>query len=272
MERNYLRSDALVELDFITERYRAFHYHENIELLFVISGKMVMTIEGNAYPMNTGDMIAVNANRKHSYNGSRDLVLGRFLISYAKVSELLGQNQVVFLCYSGEEFNEEHRDLRRIIEKIFNQVICSNDKSKLYLNSLYYRMVHILVKSFSVKNSDLRFNAKSQKKDERIEEIFSYIRMNYYHNITLDDIAQHLHLSPTYISKYIKQRCEINFIELLNTVRLNRSMADLMYSQDSVTKIAMENGFASVTSYNKIFKNTHHMTPFEFRRLHRQKG
>lgn len=82
-------------------------------------------------------------------------------------------------------------------------------------------------------------------------------------------MANHLYLSPMYTSKFIKQQCKINFSELLNTVRLNRSMEDLIYSEESITKIALENGFASVAAYNKVFKDNYQMTPSEFRKQRR---
>lgn len=265
MERKYMKSDMLIELDFLTERNIAFHSHENFELLFVISGKLVITVDENTYQLNSGDMLVININRKHSYNGSQDLVIGRFLISYIKVQELLGLDHIIFSCNSTIDHNGAYVQLRRVIEKIFNQSLRRDERNKLFIRSLYYQMLHILAENFLLTANDLQYELE-KKEDDRIQVIFSYIRANYHQNITLEDIANHLFLSPTYVSKYIKQRCGINFVELLSTVRLSRAMEDLVYSDDSIMKIALENGFASVAAYNKIFKKTYHMTPSEFRK------
>lgn len=275
MERNYMRSESLMEMDFTTERHIAFHSHENFELLFVISGKLVITIDEDTYQLNTGDMIAVNINRKHSYNGSQDLVMGRFLISYIKVRELLGQAHVLFWCNSTVDCNEAYDELRRLIVKIFNQSLGKDNRNQLYISSMYYQMLHILTENFLLTEDNLQFEEEKNREDFRIQEIFAYIRANYRQSITLDDIASHLYLSPIYVSKYIKQKCNINFMELLNTVRLGRAMEDLMYSEDSIMKIALENGFASVAAYNKAFKKAYEKTPSEFRRqrkFHRQEA
>lgn len=266
MERNYMKSDALLELDLTTERHIAFHSHENFEYLFVISGKLVIIIEDDTYQLSPGDMLVVNVNRKHSYSGSQDLVMGRFLISNIKVQELLGQTHVLFWCNSTTDYNEAYDELRRVIVKILNQSLHKNERNKLYISSMYYQMLHILTENFLLTVNDQQYEIEKNRNDDRIQEIFTYIRVNYHHNISLDDIAMHLYLSPTYVSKYIKQRCNINFIELLNTVRLNRAMEDLMYSDDSIMKLSLKNGFASVTAYNKVFKETYHMTPSEFRK------
>lgn len=48
-------------------------------------------------------------------------------------------------------------------------------------------------------------------------------------------------------------------------------MEDLLYTNESIMKIAMDNGFASVAAYNKTFKEKYEMTPSEFRRQIREK-
>ena len=266
MIKNYMKSDTLIEFDFITERYAAFHSHENFELLFIISGKMVITIEEDTYQLNAGDMLVVNINRKHSYNGNNNLVVGHFFISYVNVIELLGQPHVLFWCNSTIDSNEAYDELRRVIVKIFNQSFHKNEWNKLFINSMYYQMLHILAENFLLTPNDMQYDIERSKEDDRIQEIFAYIKANFRQNITLNDIAKHLYLSPTYVSKYIKKKCNINFIELLNTVRFTRAMDDLMHSNDSILKIALNNGFTNITSYNTLFKETYHMTPSEFRK------
>ncbi len=269
MERNYMRPGALIELDFITEKSTKIHYHENFELLFVISGTVNVTIEDDIFQMKSGDIIIINTNHNHGYQGSEDLVLGRFVISYCKVRELLGMNHVLFWCNSVNERNEAYDSLRRIIAKIFNQSLNNEEHNKLYLSSLYYQMLYVLAENFTVSSNEINAESTYEKTDDRMQEIFSYIRNNYQQNISLDDIAQHLYLSTTYVSKYIKQKCGINFIALLNSVRLSHAVEDILYSDESIMKISLANGFASVAAFNKIFKENYNKTPSEFRKEHK---
>ncbi|MGN0293565.1 MAG: helix-turn-helix domain-containing protein [Lachnospiraceae bacterium] len=266
MERNYMRADSLVELDFTSERHTDTHRHENFELLFVISGRMSITIGEDLYRLSTGDMVVVNVDQKHSYDGNEELVMGRFVISDAKVRELLGLNHVLFWCNSTVDRNEAYNTLRQVIVKIFNQVVRKSGKNQLYISSMYYQLLHILTENFTLAPNDRRYEPDKGRNDDRVQQILAYIRANYRKNITLDDIAKYFYLTPTYVSKYIKQKCNINFMDLLNSVRLSHAMEDLIYSDDSIMKIALENGFASVAAYNKAFKETYHMTPSEFRK------
>lgn len=131
-----------------------------------------------------------------------------------------------------------------MIAKIFNETL-KDGNDKIYLNSLYYQMLHILTGNFLLTAKDIRYENEKNRTDDRMQEIFAYIRTNYRQNITLNDLAEQLYLSPTYLSKYIKRKCNVNFMELINTVRLGHAMEELMYTDESVMKIAMDNGFAS---------------------------
>jgi beta-xylosidase/AraC-like DNA-binding protein len=269
MERNYLKPDALMELDFVTDKAIGVHWHENLELLVVVSGQLRLTVEDDSYELKSGDLVLVNVSQKHGYQGSNELVLGRFLISYSKVRDLLSLNHVLFWCNSVADRNEEYDALRRVISQIFNQTMGSDGRSKLFLNSLYFQLLYILAENFTLTPNDKRYEETGSDTNDHMQEIFSYVRSNYWKNISLNDIAHQLYLSPTYVSKYIKKKCGINFIQLLNSVRLSHAMEDLMYSDESIMKIALENGFASVAAYNKAFKDTYHQTPSAFRKEHK---
>ena len=184
--------------------------------------------------------------------GTEKLVLARFVISDHKVRELLGMEHLLFWCNSASDRNEAYDSLRRVIADILNQAV-RETPNKLFLMSLYYQMLHILAENFTLSAKDMGYVKNEDRTDARIEEIFSYIRSNYRQNISLHDIAQHLYLSTTYLSRYIKKKCGMNFLDLMNSVRLSRSMEGLLYTDDSIMKIALENGFASVGAYNKVF-------------------
>lgn len=266
MEKNFLSSDTLVELEFLTDLQTGIHYHENFELLYLLNGSLMVTVEEESFSLRPGDMIMVNANKKHSYEGDEEVLIGRFVISYSKTRELLNQNMILFWCNSVVDKNEAYDDLREVMTQIFNQNLKNPDGGRIFLNSLYYQMLHILTSNFLLTARDLRYEDETSRTDDRMQEVFQYIRLNYRQNISLQDVAKQLYLSPTYLSKYIKKKCNISFIDLINSVRLGHAMEDMLYSDSSIMKIAMDNGFASVAAFNKVFKEAYNATPSEFRK------
>lgn len=265
MEKDYIASDLLMDVEFTAQSETKTHYHENFELIYVLEGNLSIFIEGEQQDLQPKDIIVINYNRKHHYQGSEDLFLARFVISYSKVTELLGNDTVLFWCNSTLEKNDSYDELRKIIHQILNQHLVTNQKNQIYMMSLYYQMLHVLSKNFLLTSENVRY--KSEKKDDnRMEEIFQFIRANYKKSITLQELADHFFLSTAYLSKYIKKKCNVSFTELVNSVRLTHSMTDLLYTDASIMKVAMDNGFASVAAYNKVFKEAYDTTPSLFRK------
>ncbi len=268
MERSKLKSGALIDLTFLTDERAQAHAHDDIEMLFVVSGRIVLSVGEKSGEYASGDLVVVNAGQTHSYRSLERPVLARLLISRMCVQELLGVPNVLFWCDSVRDENEAYEGLRRVIGQILNQVMCETTENRLFLTSLYYQMLHILTENFALRPGDMRMSVEEKGPDDRMEQIRAFIRDHYRESISLADLSELLYLSPTYVSKYIKSHCGIGFLQLLNSVRLGYAVEDLVYTTDPVTKIAMENGFASVAAFNKAFKEAYDQTPTEFRCEH----
>ncbi len=272
MEINYMNSDTLIELEFLINMETLTHYHENFELLYLMNGNLSVMADSEHYDLKPGDMILINNNQKHSYIGDKNTFIGRFSISYSMTVKLLKRNLVLFWCNSAVDNNEAYRELRSVINQIFIRIRGKESGRDIYIQGLYYQMLYILTNNFLLTPNDNRYQKQYNITDDRIEQIFQYIRLNFRNNITLQDLSEHLYLSPAYISKYIKKKCDISFLELLHSVRLGHASADLLYTDSSIIKIAMDNGFASLGAFNKVFLKAYKMPPAEFRRNKRSSG
>ena len=273
MEHNFIRSDALMETEFLIEPEKLIHYHEDIELLYLMSGKINVNIEEREVNLQEGDIVLINANMRHACSTSEDSLIFRMLISSYRVTQLTGRNPVVFWMNPEERESRNYREAAGCVRKIIDAVVRKDHGEKgirIYLNSLYYLLLHRLAENFMI---DAAGNPETgeENAEERISSIFSYIRLNYRDSISLNDLADHLYLSPTYVSKYISRKCGMSFTELLNSVRLSHATEDLIYTDSYIMKIAMDNGFSSVAAFNKAFRDVHGTTPSEFREQLRKK-
>ena len=265
MEKNFMTSDTLIEFEFITTKKVGIHYHENFELLYIINGTIKIMIDEDQFNLLSGDCIVINTNRNHSYQASEDILMVRFILSYMQVRKLIGQSTILFWCNSVNKNNKSYSELKGVMIEIL-KIVIKDEEEPIYLHSLYYKLVHFLISNFLLAPKDMRYENEKSKTDDRMQEIFTYIRANYRQAITLQDLSEKLFLSSNYLSKYIKKKCDINFIELLNTVRLSHAIEDLLHTDASIMKIAMNNGFASIASFNKTFKKVYDSTPSMFRK------
>lgn len=264
MEKNYMQSDAIVEFEFIEEQNIQPHDHENPEILFVLEGELHVKTDKQEYELSNEDFLLINADRLHSYTAKRKLLAVRFQISMAKLRELLHQNTVLFWCCSVLEKSKSHDEMRKLLKEILFCNVNKGSKDEFYVKSLHYQLLSVLCGEFLLDAKGMSGDFAEER--DHASRVLDYIRANYQNRISLQDVADELFLSPTYLSKYVRKSCGKGFVDLTNSVRLSHVMEDLMYTDLPVIKIAMNNGFASVAALNKVFKETYQTTPSAYRK------
>ena len=109
------------------------------------------------------------------------------------------------------------------------------------------------------------FNLTQVKHLDLISKAISYIRANYMHKITLEDVAERVFLSPSYLSKIFKDEMGANFNSYLSLVRIEKSRVLLLSPELSISEIAELCGFFDQSYFNKVFKKATGITPKKFR-------
>ena len=111
---------------------------------------------------------------------------------------------------------------------------------------------------------------KSQlpRQKEYLEVIMSscnYINQHYQENITLEETANISGFSKFHFTRVFKQYMNMTFYEYLNSKRMKRAQ-ELLYSTDmSITEVAMNSGFSSLSAFNRTFKSVNGCSPSEYR-------
>ena len=255
----------MIDFEFRMGKSENVHTHLDIELFYVLEGRVDFTIEDKIYTMVADDFLMVNSGRRHAYDGSPDALAGCFHISYDELARLLKQSMVLFWCNSTAEDGELYEEVREIIKKIINQHYYHDGEDLIYLHSLHYELLHVLQNNFLLTEEDSRYKGELHKFDDRKHKIAEYIRQNYDKPISLADLATNLYLSTAYLSKYIKKQFGMSFLDYVNSVRLGYALSELLYSDKPVVRIAMDTGFANSAAFNKAFKEKYQMTPSVYR-------
>ena len=102
--------------------------------------------------------------------------------------------------------------------------------------------------------------------DARFRKLIEYLENNYQQNISLDDVANILGLSPAYASSFIKQASGCNFSQLLRAIRIEHAKEMLTLSGKNLREIAQMCGFSSEFHLSKVFKQQSGESPSDFRK------
>ena len=187
------------------------------------------------------------------------------------LAEYLGTNQILFWCNTTADKNEAYEQLRKILDRVLNRFYDKEGEGALYLNSIYYEALYVLTSYFRIKADDSRLKDDVTPDNSRVFEIQNYVQANYQKQISLNDLAKKLYLSNAYLSKYIKKRFGLSFLEYVNNIRLFHAVDEMLYTDKKITRIALDNGFPTTASFNKVFKEVYNMTPSGYRTSVRQK-
>ncbi len=110
---------------------------------------------------------------------------------------------------------------------------------------------------------------KTKPANSMIQEINKYIYENYPCKISLDSIAQQVHLSSAYLGILYKKETGINITDAIAMVRIEKAKEKLSQSNDSITEIAISVGYKDIKSFRKQFLKNVGVTPSEYREFHR---
>lgn len=100
-----------------------------------------------------------------------------------------------------------------------------------------------------------------------IKKAIAYIRIHYAENISLEEIADRLDITPEYLSSLFNREVGINFTVFLRDFRLSHAKRLLKGTNKKVYEIAQEVGYPDSKYFNRVFKENVGISPREFRQV-----
>jgi len=105
-----------------------------------------------------------------------------------------------------------------------------------------------------------------------IREAVTYIDEHIKDDITLTEVAAHVHLNPSYFSVLFKDEIKLNFSEYITRRRIQRAKELLLSTKLTINEVAEEVGYNTTKYFIKIFKEYEKMTPTAYRKTSNEKA
>ena len=236
------------------------HIHPHLEMVYMTEGCTMASLDGKEYPVEKGDLYLSFPNQIHFYHDQ-------------------GETAEYVLIFAGELFPDFAELFRN---KAALDPVVRHDRLP---EDLYLRLRQVYERSRSGNANDMvaargfmltvladvlplmRLTDTPVSQDS-IKSVLIYCMENYTEPLTLETLAEDLHLSKYYISHIFQKRLGTGFSEFLNGLRLDHACG-LLSRGRSVTEVAYASGFSSIRSFNRIFMEKMGMTPSQYIR---QKG
>lgn len=98
-----------------------------------------------------------------------------------------------------------------------------------------------------------------------VQKAKEYIRENFYKDLSLEEVADSVYLSPVYFSRMFKQQTGENFTDYLIKVKMENAILLLKQPENKVYEVSSRVGYKSIKYFYKLFKKYTGFTPTEYR-------
>lgn len=254
-----------------------FHSHPELELVYVKESFGKRIIGNSVSNFESGDMVFLGSDIPHVWLNDE--------IYYHNINTLKAQAIVVYFNKDifGPAFYElkEAKKINLLFEKAKKGLSITGKTNQLISQKLEQLVLkkdfEVIIGLFEILSvlseaTDIEFiNAESYSptndsfKKDRLSEVYQYVKENYKKEISLDEVAQVANLTPTSFCRMFKSKTKKNFIEYLNEIRISNACKHLIESDMSVSEIAYECGYKTVSNFNKLFKKNTGNTPKEYK-------
>ncbi|MFC0469026.1 response regulator [Halalkalibacter kiskunsagensis] len=131
------------------------------------------------------------------------------------------------------------------------------------------QMIAILIRELEeIKTPFSPILTNKRDDDQLIKKALDYIAAHYTENLTLQSVADIVHLSKSYFSLYFKKQTGRNFVDYLIELRIREAKRLLVQNESRIYDVAEASGFKDVKYFSKVFKKVTGLTPMEYREKH----
>lgn len=244
------------------------HWHESLEIVFVLSGQVDFSIRGQVFTLRAEDLLVINPFDLHMAAAEGAAVLS--LHVEPAFLQGLGRPLPRFACCSRamQEPQKSFQELREWVAHCVSAL--SSDDGGNVAEAHMHMILSILCRDFAAPEpaapQAAGFDDAALRYVQRAIQLF---QERYAEDWTVQRLAEELHLSAGYLSRIFQANMGVSLMKYLRTLRLRRAMQETLHSSKSVTDIALGNGFPSAAAFIQNFRAEYGQTPGQMRRRHK---
>lgn len=223
------------------------HFHRSIEIVYCISGKKDVYIDGVHYLLDEGELLFVPPFTVHFYpeiENQKSLCV-ILPVTYSEIyNTYIGSMQFESPVFTDKELAKD----------IFEQLMkLEYTKNTLLRDGIYrYVLGTILDRGMLIPKKDTR-------KDGFTFSVLTYFEDHYREKLSLEKVATALGYSRCHFSSLFKKELKIGFSEYLSILRIEKSLA--LIGKLPVNEVAFKVGFGSLQSFYTNFKRIVGVSP-----------
>ena len=251
----------------------ASHWHSELEIVMPLENIYTAVVDGRTYVLEPHDIMIIPSGVGHELiappSGERLILLVRPQILRGVTGFDIIYNRF-FPCAVSRFADDSayHRRMTGLLEAIMEEYLARRPLWEAAVNGSM--ILFFLQASRMFLDQDEAAPAQKQQSQRMHTSTFfsvcTYISEHCTDKLTLEDAARVAGFSRSQFIRLFKEYTGTSFYNYLTRQRMIRAELLLSEPEHSITEIAMQCGFGSLSTFNRVFRTYHHCTPMEYRK------
>lgn len=247
------------------------HWHECVEILYMLEGTALQQINDRRFSMQKNDMVILHEGIVHSTYCTVEedvkILVVKFLPGIINKNYPRAFESKYFLAFFNAYENQtchitdmpQHAmQIHHLMLGLYDEFRNREAGYEIYTVGYIYQLIACLVRANFLNIPD---TLKLREDIHHIDRIFRYVEKHYKDRISIKDASGMLNLSCSYFSKYFKKITGRTFKEYVDYVRICEVEKLILSGAMNVSQAAYEAGFSNIPSFNRVFKRVRGYVP-----------
>ncbi len=271
------QSSFLVRKDVGSSMLNNWHYHPEIELLFIRRSSGTWLIGDHIGHFKNGDLVLIGPNLPHCFRHEYNyltrkgkaageticvkFVPGIFGSNFLNIPEIKAIKNLLSYCNCGLQLTGKTKiSLPATIEKM---LAATPGKKIISLLSILEEIAES--KEYVPLSSPGFMQSPGDANRDKIKLVFEHTFNHYNEKITLNQVAALLNMTTQSFCRYFKNKTNKTYIQFLMEVRIGYACRLLVDDEKNVSEVCYECGYNNISHFNHQFKIITTKTPLEYK-------
>ena len=259
------------------------HWHSAAEIIMPVKGGYEVTVNERVYNLNEHDILIIPTGDIHEIRAPKmqgERIILQFDLALLKSIKGLTSASYIFFkpwLITPGEAPELHQTTKEMLVQALEEY---SKKADYYEACITSKLINIAVALARTKRERVtgafseipELLVKRKAHIANFNRCIEYINQHYKEDMPLELISGIAGFSKFHFTRWFKQFAGISFYEYLTQVRIKVAESMLINSEAAITEIALESGFQSIATFNRVFKNNKNLTPTEFRDMRQMRN
>lgn len=242
------------------------HFHREIEIVLVKSGRVDIICENKAFTASDGDVCVFLPGEIHSFSSPSANHLYIVKLHSENSEERIDFSTIRLSQNRFPHGSEENDTLLGGILRLHAELTEKRIGYAYKANAVSNELIGDILRIGGVAEIEREEQKRHRLAVELLENVNAFIEEHYRETVYLEDVARHCRLSKFYFSHLFKSITASTLHEHVTRFRLEKALHLLATTEKKMVEIALDCGFTGTRAFNREFVRVFQKTPSEYRR------